>query len=145
MQVSRKVAVRRPPPKVPTRTIEPLPNGVPLSVPWSSTVPGVAGATLWVLPLTFTVCRARLPWRVVVASWYVFWSSSCVIVAPSASSAIKCRLIGRAPIPHPPGKETRARPARATSGPSTRLEARIVFTSSYGASSLLMALPFSAA
>ena len=42
--------------------------------------------------------------------------------------------MGRAPMAQPPGSETRARPQRATSGPSTRLEARIVFTSSYGAS-----------
>ena len=35
---------------------------------------------------------------------------------------------------HPPGIDTRARPVRATSGPSTRLDARIVFTMSYGAS-----------
>ena len=34
----------------------------------------------------------------------------------------------------PPGIETVARPQRATSGPSTRLDARIVFTRSYGAS-----------
>ena len=38
--------------------------------------------------------------------------------------------MGRAPMAQPPGSETRARPLRATSGPSTRLEARIVFTSS---------------
>jgi hypothetical protein len=37
---------------------------------------------------------------------------------------------------HPPGIDTRARPYRATSGPSTSTLARIVFTSSYGASSL---------
>src|SRR5580692_2412749 len=47
-----------------------------------------------------------------------------------------CRLIGREPIAHPPGTETRARPERATSGPKTRLDARIVFTNSYGASGL---------
>src|SRR5436305_12249828 len=37
---------------------------------------------------------------------------------------------------HPPGRETRARPNRARSGPSTNTEARIVLTSSYGASGL---------
>ena len=34
----------------------------------------------------------------------------------------------------PPGSDTLARPKRASSGPSTSTEARMVFTSSYGAS-----------
>src|SRR5712691_4354774 len=34
----------------------------------------------------------------------------------------------------PPGSETRASPQRATRGPRTRIEARMVFTRSYGAS-----------
>src|ERR1035441_8266639 len=42
-------------------------------------------------------------------------------------------LTGRAPIAQPPGSETSARPKRASSGPSTRIEARMVLTSSYGA------------
>src|SRR3954467_1847943 len=42
--------------------------------------------------------------------------------------------MGRAPMAHPPGSDTRARPMRATSGPSTRTDARIVRTRSYGAS-----------
>src|ERR1035438_8682380 len=54
--------------------------------------------------------------------------------APNCSRPWRCKLMGRAPMAHPPGKETRARPVRATSGPSTRLEARMVFTNSYGAS-----------
>ena len=37
---------------------------------------------------------------------------------------------GRAPIAQPPGSATRARPRRASSGPSTSTEARIVRTSS---------------
>jgi len=41
---------------------------------------------------------------------------------------------GPVPMAQPPGRETRARPQRATSGPSTRLEARMVLTNSYGAS-----------
>ena len=45
-----------------------------------------------------------------------------------------CWSTGRAPIAQPPGSETRASPKRASSGPSTRIEARIVLTSSYGAS-----------
>src|SRR5580698_5365792 len=40
---------------------------------------------------------------------------------------------GLAPIAQPPGSDTSALPKRATSGPSTRIEARMVFTSSYGA------------
>src|ERR1700738_1199516 len=40
---------------------------------------------------------------------------------------------GRAPIAQPPGSDTSARPNRATSGPSTRIAAPMVFTSSYGA------------
>ena len=35
---------------------------------------------------------------------------------------------------HPPGIATRARPNRASSGPSTRIDARIRLTSSYGVS-----------
>ena len=38
--------------------------------------------------------------------------------------------MGRAPMAQPPGIDTRARPVRATSGPNTRLEARMVFTTS---------------
>src|SRR4051812_37365957 len=44
--------------------------------------------------------------------------------------------MGRAPMAQPPGSDTRASPWRATSGPSTSAEARMVFTSSYGASKL---------
>src|SRR3569623_677185 len=44
--------------------------------------------------------------------------------------------MGRAPIAQPPGSDTLARPWRAVSGPSTTTEARIVFTRSYGASTL---------
>ena len=42
-------------------------------------------------------------------------------------------LTGRAPIAHPPGSDTSARPKRASSGPSTKIDARMVFTSWYGA------------
>ena len=49
---------------------------------------------------------------------------------PSSARPCRCRLIGRAPIAQPPGSETRARPSRATSGPSTSTEARIVLTRS---------------
>jgi hypothetical protein len=60
------------------------------------------------------------------------WSGS-EICAPIASSPAMCRLTGRAPIAQPPGSETRASPCRATSGPSTRIDARMVLTRSYGA------------
>ena len=56
------------------------------------------------------------------------------ISAPICSSAFKCKSTGRAPIAHPPGNETRATPTRAISGPSVKIDARMVFTSSYGAS-----------
>ena len=41
-----------------------------------------------------------------------------------------CRSTGRAPIAQPPGSDTRASPSRATSGPSTSTEARILRTMS---------------
>ena len=47
-------------------------------------------------------------------------------------------LTGRAPMAHPPGSDTSAEPKRASSGPSTRIEARMVFTSWYGAKCSLM-------
>src|SRR5207253_851474 len=59
-----------------------------------------------------------------------------VTVAPSFSRPLRCRLMGRAPIAHPPGSDTRAWPKRATRGPRTSTEARICFTSSYGARGL---------
>ena len=52
------------------------------------------------------------------------------ISAPSARIADRCRFTGRAPIAQPPGSETRALPARASSGPRTSTEARIVLTRS---------------
>ena len=45
-----------------------------------------------------------------------------------------CMSSGREPIASPPGSATRARPVRASSGPSTQIEPRILRTSSYGAS-----------
>ena len=41
-----------------------------------------------------------------------------------------CWSTGREPIAQPPGSDTRAMPKRAKSGPSTRMEARIVLTRS---------------
>ena len=54
--------------------------------------------------------------------------------APIFSRPARWRSTGRAPIAQPPGVDTRAWPKRASSGPSARNDARIVFTSSYGAS-----------
>src|SRR3990172_782692 len=55
------------------------------------------------------------------------------MVAPIACRPLTCWSTGRWPIAQPPGSETFARPQRASSGPSTSTEARMVFTSSYGA------------
>ncbi len=41
-----------------------------------------------------------------------------------------CRSIGRVPMAQPPGSDTRARPQRANSGPSTKTDARILRTRS---------------
>src|SRR5450830_932579 len=62
--------------------------------------------------------------------------------APSACRPLMCWSTGREPMAQPPGSDTFASPKRASRGPSTRIDARIVLTSSYGASSLLMAEPF---
>ncbi len=45
--------------------------------------------------------------------------------APMRSSPFRCRSIARDPMLHPPGIATRARPLRASNGPSTRIDARI--------------------
>src|SRR5712691_3558239 len=63
-----------------------------------------------------------------------------VIVAPIACRPLTCWSTGRRPIAQPPGSDTLARPQRASSGPSTSTEARMVFTSSYDAvGSLILA------
>src|SRR5690349_18376269 len=60
------------------------------------------------------------------------------MTAPMASRPRMCRSTGREPMAQPPGSATSASPKRATIGPSTRIEARMVFTSSYGATRVLM-------
>ncbi len=55
---------------------------------------------------------------------------STVISAPSACRPLMCWSTGREPIAQPPGSETSAAPCRASSGPSTRIDARMVLTSS---------------
>ena len=49
---------------------------------------------------------------------------------PIRSKPFMCRSILREPMLQPPGMATRARPNRASSGPSTTIEARICRTSS---------------
>ena len=53
-----------------------------------------------------------------------------LVLIPIASSALRCRSTGRAPMAQPPGSETMAWPSRASIGPSTRIEARILRTMS---------------
>ena len=53
--------------------------------------------------------------------------------APILSRPFMCKLTGLEPIAQPPGKETSASPKRANRGPNTKIEARMVRTSSYGA------------
>ena len=50
---------------------------------------------------------------------------SLTMVAPSRSRPEMCMSSPREPIASPPGRATRALPHRATSGPSTLIEARI--------------------
>ena len=57
-----------------------------------------------------------------------------VMTAPSASRPLRCRSIGLEPIAHPPGCGILALPLRASSGPMTRMDARILLTSSNCAS-----------
>ena len=54
-----------------------------------------------------------------------------------------CWSTGRAPMAQPPGSETLASPQRARSGPSTRIDARMVLTMSYGAVGLFNPCPLS--
>ena len=58
------------------------------------------------------------------------YPSSNSHVAPKARNPSKCTSTALAPSAHPPGSETLACPKRATKGPKTNTEARIVFTSS---------------
>ena len=55
---------------------------------------------------------------------------SMVAVAPSASSPLMCISSGRGPMASPPGSATSASDTRATSGPRTFIEARILRTRS---------------
>jgi len=52
------------------------------------------------------------------------------ISAPMACKPLMCRSTGREPMAQPPGRLTLASPKRASVGPNTRMEARMVFTMS---------------
>ena len=52
------------------------------------------------------------------------------IPAPIALRPLICWSTGRAPIAQPPGNDTVARPIRASNGPNTKIDARIVLTNS---------------
>ena len=58
------------------------------------------------------------------------YPASMRMSAPSACSPAICSLTGREPMAQPPGSDTSASPKRASRGPSKRIDARIVFTSS---------------
>ena len=60
----------------------------------------------------------------------LMYPSSTSTSAPKASMPFKCRSTGRLPIAQPPGKETLASPYLVSKGPNTKIEARMVFTSS---------------
>ena len=64
----------------------------------------------------------------------VIFPASSAVSAPSASSAIRCRSIGRAPSGHPPGSATAACPVRAVSAPRKMTDERIFLASSGGTS-----------
>ena len=79
----------------------------------------VAAIRTFTVAPTETMGKRKLPpgkGPSLVASTYP-WVTS--IFAPRASSPFKWRSTGRGPQAHPPGKETRQRPNRATRGPKT--------------------------
>jgi hypothetical protein len=71
--------------------------------------------------------RTRFPIRCPTAAKY---PSLTVTWAPIFSKAAKWKFTGRAPMAHPPGNDTWARPRRAKSGPITTTLARIRRTKS---------------
>ena len=56
--------------------------------------------------------------------------------APSFVNASMCKSTGRAPIAHPPGRDTLACLLRASNGPRTNILALIFLTKSYSAIAL---------
>ncbi len=100
----------------------------------STVVPSarVAAAITFSVPVTVTMSKTkRAPFN--RAARALMKPFSTLISAPSACRPLMCWSTGREPIAQPPGSETSAAPWRASSGPSTRIEARMVLTSSYGA------------
>ncbi len=94
-------------------------------------VPSARQAAIMRFSVPVTVTRSitrRVPFRRFERAWT--YPCSIVISAPSACRPLMCRSTGRIPIAQPPGSDTRASPNRATSGPSTRIDARIVLTRS---------------
>ena len=92
----------------------------------------VAAIIRFSVPVTVTCCMTRwVPASRRAVAWMKPFSR-CTS-APIRTSPSRCRLTGRDPIAQPPGRDTVARPKRVSRGPSTRIEARIVRTSSWGA------------
>ncbi len=93
----------------------------------------VAAIMRFSVPVTVTVSSTmRAPRRrPAVATMLPLRTSTC---APSCCRPCRCRFTGREPMAQPPGSDTTAWPNFATRGPSTRIDARMVLTSSYGAS-----------
>ncbi|MCY1199244.1 hypothetical protein D9M72_106440 [compost metagenome] len=105
---------------------------------FSSTVwPSASTAAIsrFSVPVTVTMSvRMEAPFRRLARA--TTKPCSMLMSAPSAARPLMCWSTGRWPMVQPPGRLTRASPKRATSGPSTRIEARMVLTRSYGASRL---------
>ena len=77
----------------------------------STVVPRASAAAIirFSVPVTVWMSNAmRAPVRCDASASTYPWSSR--IVAPSFSNPMRCRLIGRGPMAHPPGSDTRARP-----------------------------------
>ncbi len=89
----------------------------------------VAAIIRFSVPVTVTVSSRRRAPRSRLARARMY-PPSMVMSAPMAWSPATWMFTGREPMAQPPGSETSALPNRASSGPSTRIEARIVLTSS---------------
>ncbi len=94
------------------------------------------------VPRTVGPCLPRRSTSVPVRPLGAFMSMlppSMLMSAPMARSPLRWRSTGRSPMTQPPGRETVALPRRVSSGPITQMEARILRTSSYGASEMMLA------
>ena len=97
-------------------------------------IPSASVAAIITLAVPSTVEPARPPRnisaptsRLALASTYPF---STLSFAPKAAKPLRCRLIGRAPMMHPPGSETVAFFSRPSRGPMMQMEPRILRTRS---------------